>query len=173
MIGSSGIDTLPLGRPLRFLPKGPKFYRTFAKYVTHGKFMKFTNTTRTKFKMYDIEKWWYLKYFYRYTWFDVGFGGKISRIHLPDQWKAKYSTNFGLCYSYSIPKYLKDAEVRDITFYIKNSIDFYLSHPGQFLSWQVHSFPTRSKQQVYVETSHEVIFIYNKCDFDVDYFVPN
>ena len=110
-----------------------------------------------------------MKYFYRYTWFDVRLGANISRNHLPDQWTAKYSTNFGLCYSYSIPKYLKDAEVRDVTFYIKNSIDFYLSHPGQFLSWQVHSFPTRSKQQVYVETSHEVIFIYNKCDVDVEY----
>ena len=129
---------------------------------------------RQKFRFFiswiqSHEKIWNT-FFYRYTWFDVGLGGKISRNHLPDQWKAKYSTNFGLCYSYSIPKYLKDAEVRDVTFYIKNSIDFYLSHPGQFLSWQVHSFPTRSKQQVYVETSHEVIFIYNKCDFDVDYF---
>ena len=111
--------------------------------------------------------------FYRYTWFDVRLGANISRNHLPDQWTAKYSTNFGLCYSYSIPKYLKDAEVRDITFDIKNSIDFYLSHPGQFLSWQVHSFPMRSKQQVYVETSHEVTFIYNKCDFDMDCYVPN
>ena len=105
-----------------------------------------------------------LKYicFYRYTWFTASSRENISRIHLADQWTAKYSTNFGLCYSYSIPKYLKDAEVRDVTFYIKNSIDFYLSHPGQFLSWQVHSFPMRSKQQVYVETSHEVISIYNK-----------
>ena len=94
---------------------------------------------------------------YRYNWFDARLIGKSSNIHLTDQWTAKYSTNFGLCYSYSIPTYLKDAEVRDVTFYVKNSIDFYLSHPGQFLSWQVHSFPMRSKQQVYVETSHEVI----------------
>ena len=117
--------------------------------------------------------------FYRYTWFDANSLDKISRIHSAEQWTAKYSTNFGLCYSYSIPKYLKDAEVRDVTFYIKNSIDFYLSHPGQFLSWQVHSFPMRSKQQVYVETSHEVIYIYIKYVqyvFDIIYincFTPN
>ena len=71
----------------------------------------------------------------------------------------KYTTQYGLCFSYLVPKYLKEAEIRDISLYVKKNVDVYLSHPGQFLSWQAHSFPMRLGQVVYVETSHEVITI--------------
>ena len=67
-----------------------------------------------------------------------------------------------MCYSYRVPDYLKLAEVREITFYVKKNLDIYLHHPGQFLSWEVHSFPMRLDQGIYVETSHEVTHIKNK-----------
>ena len=94
----------------------------------------------------------------RYTQIDIEAAENSSNPEYPN-WTSKYTPYLGLCYSYLIPDYLKVAEVRDITFYVKNNLDIYLHHSGQFLSWQVHSFPMRLHQGVYVESSHEVIQI--------------
>ena len=93
--------------------------------------------------------------FHRYTRIDIKSTENSSNTEYPN-WTSKYTTNLGLCHSYLVPDYLKSAEVRDVTFYVKKDVDIYLHHPGQFLSWQVHSFPMRLEQSVYVDTSHEV-----------------
>ena len=97
----------------------------------------------------------------RYTQLDINSANNLSNTEYPN-WTTKYTTGLGLCYSYLVPDYLKVLEVRDISFHVKKNLDIYLHHPGQFLSWQVYSFPMRSHQSVYVETSHEVTKIRNK-----------
>ena len=91
----------------------------------------------------------------RFTWFDISSNGNSSsRNYL--NWIPKYTKQLGLCYSYLIPDYLHAAEVRQVSIYIRKSLDIYLHHPGQFLSWQIYGFPIRLNQEGYVETSHEV-----------------
>ena len=71
-------------------------------------------------------------------------------------WIPKYTTNYGLCYSYHVPDYLKVAEIKEMSFYDKNNLDVYFHHPGQYLSWQAYAFPMRSTQEVYVDVEYEV-----------------
>ena len=98
---------------------------------------------------------------YRDTWIAIKADENSSNTEYPN-WTTKYTTEMGMCYSYRVPDYLKLAEVRHITFYAKKNFDIHLHHPGQFLSWDVHSFPMRLHQGIYVESSHEVTQIGNK-----------
>ena len=72
-------------------------------------------------------------------------------------WKAKFKLDYGLCFSYFVPEYLHASEIREITFFTKNSVDIYLQHPGQYLSWEVYGFPVRTRQEIHVDTYYEVM----------------
>ena len=71
-------------------------------------------------------------------------------------WIPKYGTYMGICYSHHVPHYLQSSEIIEMSFYIRRSVDIYLSHPGQFLTWEVYSFPARLKQEIYLDTYLEV-----------------
>ena len=71
-------------------------------------------------------------------------------------WLPKYGTYMGICYSYQVPQYIQSLEILEVSFFIRQPIDIYLHHPGQFLSWQVYSFPVRLKQEIYLDTYLEV-----------------
>lgn len=72
-------------------------------------------------------------------------------------WIPKYMPSFGFCYSYHVPEYLKVSVVEEIAFYVKEDLEIYLHHPGQFLTWQHYGIQMRAIQDAYIETMHEVI----------------
>ena len=80
---------------------------------------------------------------------------------LRKSWKDKFKLDYGLCYSYIVPEYLHVSEIRQVTFHTRSSLDIYLQHPGQYLSWEVYGFPLRLNQEVHVDTYYEVIMILN------------
>ena len=71
-------------------------------------------------------------------------------------WRQKFKLDYGLCFSYIVPGYLHVSEIRKVTFYTKSSLDIYLQHPGQYLSWEVYGFPLRVQQEIHVDTYYEV-----------------
>ena len=71
-------------------------------------------------------------------------------------WIPKYGMYMGICYSYHIPQYIQSSEILQISFHFRQPIDIYLHHPGQFLTWEVYSFPARLEQEIYLDTHLEV-----------------
>ena len=93
----------------------------------------------------------------RFNWFEVE---SVDNASTGDthNWTPNYTPNYGLCHSYHVPEYFKSSVVKDVGFYVKEDLEIYLHHPGQFLTWQNRVYQMRAIQDVDVNAMHEVIF---------------
>ena len=70
-------------------------------------------------------------------------------------WQIKFKPDNGKCFSYQAPKDLHSAVIHTIKLYLKQSLEIYIHHPGQFCTWNSYSLPVQQKQ-TYSDVSHEV-----------------
>ena len=67
----------------------------------------------------------------------------------------KFKPDNGKCFSYQAPKHLHSAVIHTIKLYLKQPLEIYIHHPGQFCTWNSYSLPVQHKQ-TYSDVSHEV-----------------
>ena len=64
------------------------------------------------------------------------------------EWKPMYIEEWGMCYSYHVPEYLKFSIIKRLSFDLKTDLNFFLHHPGQFFTYQRYYFQARANQKV-------------------------
>ena len=72
-------------------------------------------------------------------------------------WTQKFKPFSGRCYSFTAPNDLHKAIILSITAFMKQPIEVYLQHPGQFCTWNTFAFSSPQKE-TFVDVYHEVIF---------------
>ena len=67
----------------------------------------------------------------------------------------KFKPDNGKCFSYRAPKDLHSAVIHTIKLYLKQPLEIYIHHPGQFCTWNI-CLLSAQKKQTYSDVSHEV-----------------
>ena len=70
-------------------------------------------------------------------------------------WTQKYKPYTGRCFSFTAPRNLHKAIILSITTSMKQPIEVYLQHPGQFCTWNTFAFSS-PKNETFVDVYHEV-----------------
>ena len=90
--------------------------------------------------------------YFRTHWIDIASGNDYSKT----DWTPKCRPVEGRCFSYRVPRHLHELKVTTITLYLRESVDLYLHHPGQFLTWDIYGVTSRLGKIIYLDAMHEV-----------------
>ena len=75
-------------------------------------------------------------------------------------WRMQFKPYKGICYSYRAPDHLHSATINTIKINLKQPVDVYLHHPGQFCTWNVIVLLVAQNRQIYADVSHQVLMKY-------------
>ena len=95
---------------------------------------------------------YFVEYFSSYHYIDTSFENDYSNT----DWTQRYKPDAGRCFSYRVPEHLHDLKVTTIRAYLVEPVDFFLHHPGQFLTWNIFHVTSRLGEQTYLDIGHEV-----------------
>ena len=90
--------------------------------------------------------------FFRAHWIEITSGNDYSKT----DWTPKCRPVEGRCFSYRVPRHLYELKVTTITVYLRKSVEIYLHHPGQFLTWDTYGVTGRQGKEAYIDAIHQV-----------------